>query len=439
MFTLGHMPMIRSPRTALVGRPGRTQARNCRSPRPARGLSLIEVLVAMVLGLFLLAGIIQVMVSARTAYRLAEAQARTQENGRYAMQFLARELRPSRSPACRNIAHDEFEGTLNVLACSLLADVDNCTGKAKIGTKVPLGYSPSATPGKAASALAGLTAKAQTAVGERWLRGDVLVSWGTFGEGFYAQNRTIKEKTPEALQKALTDPITLISGVTPGDVKAAGITAGGLALITDCETTDLFVVSSDEDDDDLPILPLGLDPDLNMALTKLQGSTLGIGKTIRPRVFPFDFKVYFICCVNKQNGNLQGGGVGNAYNCITDPVTYRPSLCRWSASAGDTQSLTMDVADLRVTYDGQDGATRFSEPPATVTANNHWGRVASARIELLVTSDDEVRRADTLPALAAPNSPRDLGQDLKADRRLYEAFNATVAIRSLAPWYPPAE
>ncbi len=431
--------MIRPPRTAQVGPPGRTQARNCRSPRPARGLSLIEVLVAMVLGLFLLAGIIQVLVSARTAYRLAEAQARTQENGRYAMQFLARELRPNRSPACRNIAHDEFEGTLNVLACALLADVANCTGTAKIGTRVALGYSPSTKPGKAAEALTGLPAAAQTAVGERWLRGDVLVSWGTFSEGFYTQNRTIKEKTPAALQKALKDPIALISGVTPGDVKAAGITAGGLALITDCETTDLFVVSSEKDDDDLPILPLGLHPDLNMALTKLQGSTLGIGKTIRPRVFPFDLKVYFICCVNKQNGNLQGGDVGNANNCITDPVTNRPSLCRWSAAAGDTQSLTMDVADLRVTYDGQDGATRFSEPPATVTANNHWGRVASARIELLVTSDDEVRGADTLPALAAPHSPRGLGQDLKADRRLYEAFNATVAIRSLAPWYPPAE
>jgi hypothetical protein len=395
------------------------------------------VLVAMVLGLFLLAGIIQVMVSARTAYRLAEAQARTQENGRYAIQFLARELRPSRSPGCRNIAHDEFEGTLNVLACSLLADVDNCTGKAKIGTKVPLGYSPTATPGNAVSALADLPAEAQTAVGRRWLRGDVLVSWGTFGEGFHTQNRTLKEKTPAALQESLKEPIALDGEVTPGAVKAAGITAEGLALITDCETTDLFVVSEKKDADDFPILPLGLHEELNMALNKLQGSTLGIGKTIRPRVFPFDFRVYFICCVDKKNGDHQvRDKVGE---CTTNPVGFRPSLCRWSASAEDTQSLTMDVADLRVTYDGQDGATRFSEPPATVTANNHWGRVASARVELLVTSDDEVRRADALPSLAAPNSPRLLGQDLEADRRLYEAFNATVAIRSLAPWYPPAE
>jgi type II secretory pathway component PulJ len=105
MFSLGDIPMIRPSQAVLAGRPGRAQARNRQSSRPARGLSLIEVLVAMVLGLFLLAGIIQVMVSARAAYRLAEAQARTQENGRFAMQYLARELRPSRSGACRNIAH----------------------------------------------------------------------------------------------------------------------------------------------------------------------------------------------------------------------------------------------------------------------------------------------------------------------------------------------
>ncbi|WP_295613219.1 prepilin-type N-terminal cleavage/methylation domain-containing protein [uncultured Lamprocystis sp.] len=222
--------MIRPPRTAQVSRPGRTQARNCRSPRPPRGLSLIEVLVAMVLGLFLLAGIIQVMVSARTAYRLAEAQARTQENGRYAMQFLARELRPSRSGACRNIALDEFEGTLNVLACSLLDDAAKCTGKAKIGTRVPLGYSPTAKPGAAASELTGLPAAAKTAVGQRWLRGDVLVSWGTFGEGFYTQNRTVAQKTPAALQDLLKEDIKLVSGIVSEDVKAAGIR--GICAVT---------------------------------------------------------------------------------------------------------------------------------------------------------------------------------------------------------------
>jgi hypothetical protein len=273
-------------------------------------------------------------------------------------------------------------------------------------------------------------------VGAHWLRGDVLVSWGTFGEGFYTEPRTVAEKTPAALQLALNAPIKFITGTTAAAIKAAGIQAGGLAMITDCEASDLFAVSSAKDEDLLPILPLGLDSDLNMALNTLQGSTLGVSKAIRARVFPFDLRVYFICCVSKQDGRVQGGDIGDPVNCTTDRVTYRPSLCRWSASARDTQSLTMDVADLRVTYDGQDGATRFSEPAATVTAGKRWDRVTSARIELLVTSDQEVRMESVLPSLAAPDSLRGLGQGLAADRRLYETFNATVAIRSRAPWYP---
>jgi type IV pilus assembly protein PilW len=409
----------------LMGLLGHPRARTGRPARQSGGLSLIEILVALVLGLFLLAGIIQVLVSARAAYRLAEAQARTQENGRFAMQYLARELRPSRSGACRNIAHEEIDGTLNVLACSLLADVANCTGRAKIGTQVPLGYSPTAP---ATTALAGLPAAAKNNVGNRWLRGDVLVSWGTFGEGFYTEPRTAAQQTPAALQVALTQPITLIAGTTAAAIKAAGIQAGGLAVITDCESSDLFVVASTKDAEGLPILPLGLDLDPRMRLTTLQGSTLGVSKTIRARVFPFDFKVYFICCVNKQDGSLQVDG--NVDNCTEDPVDYRPSLCRWSTAAAETQSLTMDVADLRVTYDGLGG---FSEPPATVTA---WDRVSSARIELLVTSGEAVRRESALPSLAAPASPRGLGVGLDPDRRLYETFTATVAIRSRAPWYP---
>ncbi len=422
--------MIHPPRTVLVDRPDRSRARRGCSPRSPRGLSLIEILIALALGLFLLAGIIQVLASARAAYRLAEAQARTQENGRFAMQYLARELRPSRSGACRNIAHEEIDGTLNVLACSLLADVDNCTGDARIGTKEPLGYSPSATPGGAYDALTGLPALARTMVGKRWLRGDVLVSWGTFGEGFYTQNRTIEETTPAALQDVLNEPITFIDGTAAADIASAGLTAGALALITDCETTDLFAVSSTPS---ASLTTLPLDSTKNKALNQLQGSTLGVSKSIRARVFPFDFRVYFICCVNQKEGSLQVDA--NVGKCTTDPATYRPSLCRWSTSEADTQSLTMDVADLRVTFDGQDGAARFSEPASTVTGDKLWDRVHSARIELLVTSDDEVRTKNAPPSQAVRNSTRGLGQGLASDRRLYETFNTTVAIRSRAPWY----
>jgi len=57
------------------------------------GFGLVEILVAMAIGLFLLAGVIQVLVSSKQSYRTNEALARVQESGRIALDFIARDIR----------------------------------------------------------------------------------------------------------------------------------------------------------------------------------------------------------------------------------------------------------------------------------------------------------------------------------------------------------
>lgn len=57
------------------------------------GVTLVELMVAMVIGLLLLAGISQVFLSNKQTYRLLEAQSHVQENGRFAFEFLARDVR----------------------------------------------------------------------------------------------------------------------------------------------------------------------------------------------------------------------------------------------------------------------------------------------------------------------------------------------------------
>ena len=61
--------------------------------RTMAGLSLIELLIAMVLGLTLAAGVIQIYVGSTTTERDQEARLRMQENGRFALNFLANEMR----------------------------------------------------------------------------------------------------------------------------------------------------------------------------------------------------------------------------------------------------------------------------------------------------------------------------------------------------------
>ncbi|RDH45522.1 PilW family protein [Zooshikella ganghwensis] len=57
------------------------------------GLSLIELMIALVLGLLLLAGVLQVFLGSSQTYRLTGDLARAQENGRFALDMLARDIR----------------------------------------------------------------------------------------------------------------------------------------------------------------------------------------------------------------------------------------------------------------------------------------------------------------------------------------------------------
>lgn len=57
------------------------------------GISVIEVMIAMVLGLFLLGSIVQFFAQTRQSNRVHEATARMQETGRMALEILSRDIR----------------------------------------------------------------------------------------------------------------------------------------------------------------------------------------------------------------------------------------------------------------------------------------------------------------------------------------------------------
>lgn len=70
--------------------------------RQAAGLSLIELMIALLIGVILLLGVVQIFAASRTAYQLSEGLARTQENGRFAMDYLQRDIRMAGHFGCIN-------------------------------------------------------------------------------------------------------------------------------------------------------------------------------------------------------------------------------------------------------------------------------------------------------------------------------------------------
>jgi type IV pilus assembly protein PilW len=57
------------------------------------GLTLIELMIAMLVGLFLLAGIVMVFINSNRSNHMQENLARLQENGRFAIEFLTKDTR----------------------------------------------------------------------------------------------------------------------------------------------------------------------------------------------------------------------------------------------------------------------------------------------------------------------------------------------------------
>ena len=57
------------------------------------GLTLIEVMISITISLILLAGVMQIFTSSRQTYRVQDSMARLQENGRFALSFLSRDVR----------------------------------------------------------------------------------------------------------------------------------------------------------------------------------------------------------------------------------------------------------------------------------------------------------------------------------------------------------
>lgn len=54
---------------------------------------MVELMVALVIGLFLMAGVLQIFVTNKVAYKSQDGLARLQENGRFAIEVLTRDLR----------------------------------------------------------------------------------------------------------------------------------------------------------------------------------------------------------------------------------------------------------------------------------------------------------------------------------------------------------
>jgi hypothetical protein len=426
------------------------------------------MMVAVTIGGILMIGLTDLLIDSKSVYVREDQFARLQENARVALQVSARNLRGNRSLGCRSIAMAESEGQFTVKACRLLDTTGGSCGHANwkndrhfLGMDRALGYDNADDLASAAS-YTDLPDAAADNIASRWLRGDVLVTWGVDDQGVGLVG---------AVAGAIGDNggFEGTGDLRLGAVPSALASVGRLALITDCVGADLFEISGPEERgaNDSSIAHTATDPDgkvVNAADTLSRAYNWAAASATRQvvqpvhvaTIYPFSYDVYYVCCVDTRNRRIQtDAGVGRCRfgdSGDDDFDRYRPSLCVWSMEGGDSQSLITDVADVRLTYSGvlPDGTgyhahdTSVVHTAAWVSANNGWSRVRSASLELLLTTEQSgVVREAVAPARNdwPPNTGNGdiaddtLGKGLPADNRRYQRFLVNVAMRASIPWY----
>jgi type IV pilus assembly protein PilW len=168
-----------------------------------RGLTLIELMIAMVLGLMIILGVVSFFITNNQTYRVNEALAKMQENARIALELLSREIRMAGATSCVN-----FESiSPNVIAKPAPLGNGMHTGVALQG------FENVTTVAGDGTTVAGTDA--------------LLVSRGDECGATLTGNLTARNANIQTV-----------------DAQACGWSAGQVMVITDCLSTDIFRASS---------------------------------------------------------------------------------------------------------------------------------------------------------------------------------------------------
>ena len=324
----------------------KTQSASPMIKRSQYGFSLVELMVAITLGFIVVGAVGYLFLGSRQSYRSTDAMSRIQENARYALQTMARNVRMAGYVGCGNLQ----AMTMNTIA------------------KPP---APVLTP---ANAITGWDANA-----------------GTMSFGSPAITR-ISTTDAISVMGAFGGGVNLTGNVTPtnANVQISGnpnnFAVGDLLIVSNCTNADNFSATT--------VSNSGGTVTLAHATNANTTNWVGTYDT-SATVMKLEQYTYFI-------GTNPSGG---------------RSLYRDSLSEG-TVELADNVWDMQIQY-LVNGGTGYI--PASSVAN--WAQVVSARISLLLVSQDNV--------LSSPQTYNFNGASVLAtDRRMYQVFTTTVGVRN---------
>ncbi len=367
----------------------------------ARGFNMIELLIAMVMGLSLAAGVMQVYVGNSQKERDQEARARMQENGRYAINFLARELR--------------MAGYLSCLASIEESDINNMLDGPPPTFQPDAGLqgweAEDTSPGDIAPSTENVAVVVTTAGG-----------WVTSGGNVMDATSAVPDSDIVRVWNASGNGAT-INSISPGGAMTVvnsgivDIEDGDILQLSDCERADWVQACNVQE----------------------IGGGASINSVLSSRCVPGN--------ITSQPPGTQAGGelvklqgtmiyVGKRGNVPTNPpALFRRELSQ-TAAAGTPQELVEGIESLQILYGINADNDNKKTVDAYVTADQvgDWSRVISVRISVLVQSiEDGLMPAPQAYVFNGVTYDGEAGNGARpGDNRLRRVFTSTITLRNRA-------
>lgn len=338
--------------------------------RRSLGLSLVELMIAMTLGLVVLLAVGQVYLSSSRTYRTQEALSRLQESARYALETLGYDIRMAGQVGC---GFDKTQ-SVNVLDDISYGDFFGAPIRGiGDGGAIPSPFT--ATP----------------------LRGDAIQVIRADEE-----NETSVETHNAA-------------SATFGFAEKTTIAKGDVLIVTDCQTAAVFQATGPTTPDETLVHNTGVAGVAPGNCTKSLGPkpvATGACATATDKPFPEGSKIY------KMLNNLYYV----AANPAGEPALYRQKLVK---GAPVTEELVEGVEDLRVNYGLDTNGDKAVDSTVETATVANWDQVQTVQVSLLMRSDNNaVDGPQTYTFNGATTTPA------STDRRIRKVFNATIAVRS---------
>jgi type IV pilus assembly protein PilW len=363
-----------------------------------RGVTLIELMVALVLGLLLMAGAVQIFVSNRATYAFNEGFSRLQENGRYALDTLNFNVRMAGHLGCLSTVNviNNLNGPNNVA----FNFAEGIRGYEAVGTTPGQTLAPaSSDPANSNSAADWAPALPAALVGAAIPGSDVLI---------------VRNVSPIAasLLSPFADATKVYADAVPSD-----FARGDIGIVSDCQKASVFQITNVVDSSaggitsiDVSHVAAGAPGNLTTNWDTDQQYSAG-AQLMRGETW-----IYYV-------GASNGGPPALFQQRLqTDDATTTSALV--------PEELADSVETMQVRYgvDTNDDGTVDVYQTADAVAN--WARVVTVRIGLVVRSPDEYgTEVDT-------KNDYDVNETLfnpVDDRRVRQVFTTTVAIRNRLP------